>query len=79
MSLGLLFLYSFIFSVGLSGLVGIAVLIFGDPAAIEVRILMPTLSVTVASILGLACRAYFEAGRGRVLPLLGIVLSVGQG
>lgn len=37
---------------------------------------MTTLTITATSILGLACGAYYETGRGRVMPLAGIVLAV---
>lgn len=37
---------------------------------------MTTLTITATSILGLACGAYYETGRGRVLPLAGIVLAL---
>ncbi len=60
----------------LSAAVGIGVLIFGNFGNLEVRILMTTLTVTVTSILGLACGAYYETGRGSLLPASGIVLSI---
>jgi hypothetical protein len=63
-------------SVALSAAVGIGVLIFGNFGNLEVRILMTTLTVTVTSILGLACGAYYETGRGSLLPASGIVLSI---
>ena len=37
---------------------------------------MTTLTVTMTSILGLACGAYLESGKGRLLPVAGIVLSI---
>lgn len=70
------FLNSLIVSVSLSALIGIAVILFGQFGEFEVRVLMTTLTVTATSILGLACGACYEAGRGRRLPLAGIVLSV---
>jgi hypothetical protein len=70
------FLYLLIGSIGLSAAVGIVVIILGSFGTIEVRILMTTLTVTATSILGLACGAYYETGRGRVLPMVGIALSV---
>jgi hypothetical protein len=62
--------------VGLSALIGIGVLLFGDFGNFEVRVMMTTLTVTVTSILGLACGAYLETGRGRMLPIAGIAFSV---
>ena len=74
-----IFLYTFIVSVALSAAIGIGVLLFGNFGHIEARVLMTTLSVTITSILGLACGAYFETGRGRALPIAGIILSVAAG
>lgn len=74
-----LFLYLLIGSVGLSALIGIGVLLFGNFEETEVRVLMTTLTVTVMSIFGLACGAYFESGRGKYLPLAGIILSIAAG
>jgi hypothetical protein len=70
------FLYTLIASVALSALIGIGVILFGDFGEFEVRVLMTTLTVTVTSILGLACGAYLETNRGRLLPLMGIGLSI---
>ena len=71
-----IFLYTLIASVAVSTLIGIGVILLGNFGNFEVRVLMTTLTVTVTSILGLACGAYFETGRGRRLPLAGIVLSI---
>jgi hypothetical protein len=72
------FLYLLIASVALSAVFGIGVILFGDFGSFEVRVLMTTLTVTAASILGLACGAYLEQeGRiHKVLPLAGITLSI---
>jgi len=72
----LIFLYMLIASVAISAVVGIGVLLIGDFGSLEIRVLMTTLTVTVTSILGLACGAYFESGRWRALPLAGIVLAI---
>lgn len=71
-----IFLYTLIGSVSISALLGIGVLLFGKFGEFEVRVMMTTLTVTLASILGLACGAFYESGRGRLLPAIGIVLSV---
>jgi hypothetical protein len=71
-----LFLYTLIASVSLSAVIAIGVILFGDLGSLEVRVLMTTLTVTAMSILGLACGAYFESGRGRVMPLAGIACAV---
>jgi len=76
MNLRRFFLYMLIGSVSLSAVIGIGVILFGDFGEIEIRVLMTTLTVTATSILGLACGAYLESGRGKYLPLAGIVLAV---
>lgn len=70
------FLYLLIASVGVSALIGVGVMIFGNFGDFEARILLTTLTVTVTSILGLACGACLEAGRGRVLPIIGITFAI---
>lgn len=71
-----LFLYLLIGSVGLSAVIGIGVILFGDFGQIEVRVIFTTLTITVTSIFGLACGAYLETGRGKNLPVAGIGLSI---
>ncbi len=71
-----LFLYVLIVSVAVSALIGIGVLLFGDFGEFETKILLTTLTVTVTSVLGLACGACLEAGRGQVIPLAGIVFAI---
>jgi len=70
------FLYTLIASVAVSAVIGIGVLIFGNFGNFSVRILMTTLTITATSILGLACGAYLETGRGRLLPLAGILFAL---
>lgn len=78
MNLKRLFLYLLIGSVAFSAVVGIGVILLGDFLGNlwNVRVLMTTLTVTITSILGLACGAYYETGRGRTLPIAGMVLSI---
>jgi hypothetical protein len=71
-----IFLYLLITSVAASALIGIGVILFGNFGDLEVRILATTLTVTVTSILGLACGAFLETGRGKVIPVGGIVFAV---
>lgn len=71
-----IFLYILIASVAVSALFGIGVILFGDFGSFEVRVLMTTLTITAASVLGLACGACLEAARGRSLPIVGITLSL---
>jgi len=69
------FLYLLIGSVALSALLGIGVILFGDFGEFEIKILLTTLTVTITSILGLACGACLEAKRGKILPYAGIVFA----
>ena len=71
-----LFLYTLIGSVAFSAVLGIGVILFGSFGEFETKILLTTLTITVTSILGLACGAYLETGRGKILPLAGIVCAV---
>jgi hypothetical protein len=52
MNLRRLFLYLLIASIGLSAVIGIGVILFGNFGEIEIRILFTTLTVTVTSIFG---------------------------
>jgi hypothetical protein len=70
------FLYLLIASVAMSAAIGIVVLIFGNFGDFEIKVLLTTVTVTVTSILGLACGAYLESGRGRVIPIAGIIVAV---
>jgi hypothetical protein len=72
MNIKKLFLYLLIVSVSISALVGIGVIILGNFGDLETRVLLTALTVTGTSILGLACGAYLESGRGRILPFCGI-------
>lgn len=71
-----LFLYLLIASVAVSAVIGIGVILFGNFGEFETKILLTTGTVTVTSILGLACGAYLETGRGRLLPCAGIACAV---
>jgi hypothetical protein len=76
MNLKKLFLYSLIISVAVSALIGIGVVLFGNFGEFEAKILLTNFTVTCLSILGLACGAYYETRRGRMLPVSGILMSV---
>lgn len=76
MNLRRFFLYLLIGSVTVSAVIGIAVILIGNFGELESKILLTTMTITATSILGLACGAYLETGRGRVMPLAGIALSV---
>ena len=51
-------------------------LVVGNFGDFEIKVLLTTVTVTVTSILGLACGAYLETGRGRVIPIAGIIIAV---
>jgi hypothetical protein len=70
------FLYLLIASVAFSALLGIGVILFGNFGETESKILLTTLIVTITSILGLACGAYLETKRGKILPVGGIILAI---
>jgi type II secretory pathway component PulM len=76
MNLRRFFLYLLISSVTVSAVIGIAVILIGNFGEFETKILLTTTTITVTSILGLACGAYLETGRGRIMPLTGIGLAV---
>jgi hypothetical protein len=71
-----LFLNLLIASVAVSALIGIAVILFGNFGETESKILTTASIITCTSILGLACGAYLETRRGKILPLTGIGLAV---
>ena len=70
------FLYLLIASVGISALIGIGVMIFGSFGEFETKVLLTTGTITVTSILGLACGAYLETRRGRLLAIAGIACAL---
>lgn len=76
MNLRKFFLYLLIISVAVSALMGIGVVLLGNFGDREARILMTTSVIVCTSILGLACGANLEAGRGKLLPFSGIILSI---
>ncbi len=76
MNIKRLFLYLLIGSVAISALIGIVVILIGNFGELETKVLLTTLTVTVTSILGLACGAYLETGRGRLMPVTGIICAV---
>ncbi|MGB7202115.1 MAG: hypothetical protein WBD16_07590 [Pyrinomonadaceae bacterium] len=76
MNLKKLFLYASIASVAVSALIGIGVMIFGSFGEFETKVLLTTMTVTITSILGLACGACLEARKGSVIPMAGIVFAV---
>jgi hypothetical protein len=76
MNIRKLFLYLLIASIALSALIGIVVILLGNFGEFETRVLLTTLTITVISILGLACGACYEAGRARIIPLSGIGLAL---
>lgn len=75
MNLKRYFLYSLIVSVAASAVIGIVVILIGNFGEFETKVLLTTTTITVTSILGLACGAFLETGRGQMLPLTGIGLA----
>ncbi|HQU93993.1 MAG TPA: bZIP transcription factor [Pyrinomonadaceae bacterium] len=71
-----IFLIALIASVAISAVLGIGVILLGNFGYIEIRVLMTTFTITVMSICGLACGAYLEQEPGRILPKVGIGLSL---
>lgn len=76
MNLRRFFLYLLIGSVTVSAVIGIVVILIGNFGELETKILLTTMTITVTSILGLACGAYLETGRSKIMPLAGITLAV---
>lgn len=70
------FLSLLIGSVAFSALLGIVVILIGNFGETESKILVTALIVTITSILGLACGAFLETKRGKVLPVCGIFLAI---
>lgn len=76
MNLKKLFLYASIASVAVNAAIGIGVMIFGSFGEFETKVLLTAMTVTITSILGLACGACLEAAKGRVIPTAGIMFAV---
>ena len=76
MNIRKLFLYLLIASVAVCALMGIGVILFGTFGEFEQKVLGTTFTITLTSILGLACGAYYEAKGAQVMPFTGIALSV---
>ena len=69
-------LYVMISSVVLSAILGIIAILSGDWGWYEFRILLTTMTISGASICILACVALWERKNTKLLPLLGISLSL---
>jgi hypothetical protein len=69
-------LWLLIGSVVVSALLGIWAIVSGEFGELQARVLLTTLTITGASVCGLACGAYWETGRGRALPALGTLLAI---
>jgi hypothetical protein len=70
------FLYTLICAVALSAILGVAGILGGSGGWVELRMILTTVTISVASICGLACGAYLETRRGRVLPVIGLGLAL---
>lgn len=71
------FLYLLIASVSASGIVGIAVIVIGNFGELEGKILATTLTISLASILGLGCGAAYDTGRAKIIPIAGGICIIG--
>jgi len=69
------FLYSLIASVVVSAVLGIVAILSGNFGWLEIRVILTTVTIAVASICGLACGAYLGTKAGRLLPTLGLALT----
>lgn len=76
MDLKRIFLGTLILSVTVSALLGIVVILIGNFGEFETKVLLTALTITATSILGLACGAFLETGRGKLLPAAGIGLAL---
>lgn len=74
-----LFLIAAIVSVAVSAVIGVGVILLGSFGDFETKVLLTTVTVSVISILGLACGAYLETRQMRWLPVAGIVFAVVSG
>jgi hypothetical protein len=70
------FLYALIGSVVIGALLGILAILSGKFGWLELRVLLTTVAIAGGSICGLACGAYLSTGRGRMLPLAGVALTL---
>ena len=76
MNLKKIFLYTLIISVAVSAILGIGVVLFDSFGDFQSRVLMTTFTITLTSILGLACGAYYESKKSKSLPVAGIAFSL---
>ncbi len=70
------FLYSLVVSVLLSAILGIIAILSGRFGWVEIRIILTTVTIALASICGLACGAYLGTKTAKALPLSGIVFTL---
>jgi len=70
------FLYTLILSVVLSSILGVIAILGGTGQWFELKILLTTLTISAASICGLACGALLETRRGFALPVAGIIFAL---
>jgi hypothetical protein len=70
------FLRSLIVSVLLSALLGIVAILSGGFGWLEIRVILTTVTVAIASLSGLACGAAIASGASRALPRSGIALTL---
>ncbi|MEL7496004.1 MAG: hypothetical protein AAFN77_00235 [Planctomycetota bacterium] len=69
------FFVTLIASVVLSALLGIAAILSGRFGWVEIRVILTTATIALASICGLACGAYLSTKTNRLLPYAGVALT----
>ena len=70
------FLYALIISILLSAILGILAILAGNWGWFQVRVLLTTVTISAASVCGLANGAFLATKRGTFLPLAGIAVTL---
>lgn len=70
------FLYSLIGSVVVSASLGVLTIISGRFGWVEIRVILTTATIAIASVSGLACGAHLGTKTNRAVPLAGIALTL---
>src|SRR5262245_54600516 len=70
------FLYTLIGSILIGAILGIASILWGNWGWLEGRVLLTAATIAASSICGMACGAYWSTSRGRLVPGIGIALTI---
>ncbi len=76
LTVGKMLLAGLVLSIGICAFLGIGVILSGRFGWLEFRVLMTTFTLAGASVCGLACGVYLSTGRGQILPIVGIGLTL---